>query len=360
MFQIDNSTAVSAIPAPTPAGPPGYFTDGNPATGASASIVPAEFLNALMMEVLNVLVAGGITPAKGQYNQLALAISKITGSSLVWANIENKPTTISEFGITDAYTKSQMDSSLEEKADKATTVSGYGITDALAVGSGGWLSYAPAITGPVAGITESQLFSGASGATTDGPPAYPNSVGLHIIFANPEYGADIAVSINEAVGTLVFRNTGGPAPSGWRVVWHDGNFTPASKISGNSCPDAGFAGGDKTVPYMKHSDGTVVVLATAGASFGVGQTRQVFAVGTERVAGTTYYNTTPRPIWIYLETNTSNTLGGMGTLKVGNTTMKFPWAWYSNPTSGGGGLSAIVLPGESYVATTVTLWIEVR
>jgi len=192
MFQIDNSTAVSAIPAPTPAGPPGYFTDGNPATGASASIVPAEFLNALMMEVLNVLVAGGVTPEKGQYNQLALAISNITGSSLVWANIENKPTTISEYDITDAYTKPQMDSSLEEKADKATTVSGYGITDALAVGSGGWLSFAPAITGPVAGVTESQLFSGASGATTDGPSAYPNSVGLHMIFANPEYGADIA------------------------------------------------------------------------------------------------------------------------------------------------------------------------
>jgi len=81
MFQIDNSTAVAAIPAPTPAGSAGYFTDGNPATGVSATILPAEFMNMLMMENLNVLAAGGITPAKGQYNQLSLAIAKIVQSS---------------------------------------------------------------------------------------------------------------------------------------------------------------------------------------------------------------------------------------------------------------------------------------
>ncbi len=77
MFQIDNSTAVAAIPAPTPDGSAGYFTDGNPATGVSATILPAEFMNMLMMENMNVLAAAGIAPAKGQYNQLALAIAKI-------------------------------------------------------------------------------------------------------------------------------------------------------------------------------------------------------------------------------------------------------------------------------------------
>lgn len=77
MFQIDNSTAVAAIPAPTPAGSAGYFTDGNPTTGVSATILPAEFMNMLMMENMNILAAAGIAPAKGQYNQLALAIAKI-------------------------------------------------------------------------------------------------------------------------------------------------------------------------------------------------------------------------------------------------------------------------------------------
>lgn len=77
MFQIDNSTAVAAIPASTTQGPTGYFTDGNPATGVPATILPAEFMNMLMMENLNVLTAAGITPAKNQFNQLALAIAKI-------------------------------------------------------------------------------------------------------------------------------------------------------------------------------------------------------------------------------------------------------------------------------------------
>jgi len=39
--------------------------------------LPAEFMNMLMMENLNVLSAAGITPAKGQYSQLSLAIAKI-------------------------------------------------------------------------------------------------------------------------------------------------------------------------------------------------------------------------------------------------------------------------------------------
>ncbi|WP_010170115.1 MULTISPECIES: phage tail protein [unclassified Pseudomonas] len=130
----------------------------------------------------------------------------------------------------------------------------------LSVGAGGWLAGAPAIMGSIGGLPASQLFSGASGHTTDGPTNYPNTVGLHMTFANPDFGADIAVSVNEAVGTLLFRNLGGTVPSGWKKVWHDGIFTPSSKISGNYCPAAGFSSGDKDVPYMSHSDGTVVRL----------------------------------------------------------------------------------------------------
>lgn len=88
MFQIDNSTAVAAIPAPTPAGTAGYFTDGNPATGVSATIVPAEFMNMLMMENMNVLAAASIAPAKGQYNQLSLAIAKIVQGAAAGAATE--------------------------------------------------------------------------------------------------------------------------------------------------------------------------------------------------------------------------------------------------------------------------------
>jgi len=115
--------------------------------------------------------------------------------------------------------------------------------------------------------------------------------------------------------------------------------------------------------------GAWVTLASNGAAgwyaidmsgIGVGQTRQVFAVGTTRVAGTTYYNITGRPIWIYLENSGSNTIGNNGSLTVGSRTMSFPWAWYTTPTASAGGISAMVLPGESYVASSASLWIEVR
>ena len=46
------------------------------------------------------------------------------------ALILNKPTSISGYGITDAYTKTELDLALGGKADDATTLAGYNITDA--------------------------------------------------------------------------------------------------------------------------------------------------------------------------------------------------------------------------------------
>ena len=42
----------------------------------------------------------------------------------------DKATSLSGYGITDAYTKTEVDNAVGEKADKATTLKGYGITDA--------------------------------------------------------------------------------------------------------------------------------------------------------------------------------------------------------------------------------------
>ena len=57
------------------------------------------------------------------------AYTKTETNSLL-AEKADKETTLSGYGITDAYTKTETDSFLEEKADKETTLSGYGITDA--------------------------------------------------------------------------------------------------------------------------------------------------------------------------------------------------------------------------------------
>lgn len=36
-------------------------------------------------------------------------------------------------------------------------------------------------------------------------------------------------------------------------LWNSGNFDPATKISGDNCPDAGFVNGNQTKPYMRHA-----------------------------------------------------------------------------------------------------------
>jgi hypothetical protein len=83
MYQIDNSTAAGSQPASTPDGTPGWFTDGNPLTGDPATILPAEWLNSLMMEGLNLLAAANIAPDKSQFNQWATAITTLIAASQV-------------------------------------------------------------------------------------------------------------------------------------------------------------------------------------------------------------------------------------------------------------------------------------
>lgn len=75
MYQIDNATAVAVRPAATAAGTAGWFTDGNPGGGVPATIVPGEFLNMLMAELMALPAAVGITLSKASSNQVLAAIS---------------------------------------------------------------------------------------------------------------------------------------------------------------------------------------------------------------------------------------------------------------------------------------------
>jgi len=94
MYQIDNSTAVASIPASTAAGTAGFFTDGNPATGVPATIMPAEYQNMLMMEIINVLTAAGITPSKSNFTQLLAAIKAVNRQGVI----------LTDTGTANAYT----------------------------------------------------------------------------------------------------------------------------------------------------------------------------------------------------------------------------------------------------------------
>lgn len=78
MYQIDVATAATSRPASTALGTTtGYFTDGNAATGVSATVVPAEFLNAMMLEIMGAVTGAGLTLSKSSFNQLYTAIQTI-------------------------------------------------------------------------------------------------------------------------------------------------------------------------------------------------------------------------------------------------------------------------------------------
>lgn len=77
MFRVDHASAAASMPAPSPANNPGYFTEGNEAGGVPATVVTADWSNMIQEELLNVVQAGGQTPAKGAFNQLLLAIQSL-------------------------------------------------------------------------------------------------------------------------------------------------------------------------------------------------------------------------------------------------------------------------------------------
>lgn len=236
MYQIDNSTAAQAIPASTTAGSKGYFTDGNPATGTPATILPAEFMNMLMMENLNVLAAAGIAPDKSKFNQLSLAISKITGSNLNWDNLSGKPNTVSGFGITDAYTKSQADNLLLAKANKATTLSGYGINDAIKIGDGGFLGVPNFYTGAVSALRSSQLLAMQAPSTTDMPSGVSYAAAIHVAYPQNVAGDKFAFDLTSSMTSdrLFYRRVQQDGSGSYNEVFTTANFNPATKADAST------------------------------------------------------------------------------------------------------------------------------
>ncbi len=83
MYQYDDPTVSTTLPTPAPAGTGGYFTDGDPVTNEAATLLRADFMNMVMMELLNILAAANITPSKTTYNQVYTAISAMIAKALI-------------------------------------------------------------------------------------------------------------------------------------------------------------------------------------------------------------------------------------------------------------------------------------
>lgn len=79
MYRIDNDTAISTLPTPEAEGvnPDYYFTKGNPSLGVPATVVDADWANAVQEEICGVIEGAGLTLDKTSQSQLLAAIKLI-------------------------------------------------------------------------------------------------------------------------------------------------------------------------------------------------------------------------------------------------------------------------------------------
>ncbi|MFZ6724719.1 gp53-like domain-containing protein [Undibacterium sp. MH2W] len=76
MYRIDDPSSVNQLPVPEAALTEGFFTEGNPGAGISATLLRASWFNMIQEELRNIVVAGGLTPSKTAYNQIMNALTK--------------------------------------------------------------------------------------------------------------------------------------------------------------------------------------------------------------------------------------------------------------------------------------------
>jgi hypothetical protein len=145
MYQYDDPTVLPTLPTPAAPGTAGFFTDGNPGAALPATILRSDFMNMLMMELLNVVEASGQVPSKTTYNQLLTALTKMC--SPVVGGIRNGRMYVPSVSSTATFTANEVavKSALGGPAQLLPTFSQ--AVSLAATGIGGIVGTAPAANG---------------------------------------------------------------------------------------------------------------------------------------------------------------------------------------------------------------------
>lgn len=134
----------------------------------------------------------------------------------------------------------------------------------------------------------------------------------------------------------------------------------AFRIRGMCDISQATAGTYATAPTLVQPVGGQALAAMQ--SLGYGQTWQSFTVGTQRITGTTYYNTTGRPIQVIIQLNQNTDSAVSISLTVNGITIAS--GGYGRAGAGDNGYdncSAVIPPGASYVGSgSVQGWFELR
>lgn len=283
MFKIDQATAAASLPTPAAPGTQGYFTNGNPASGIPATIVDADFMNMLMMEMMNVVTGGGQTPSKTTYNQMLLAIE-----NLIEARAGNYAL---DTGVANAYV----------------------------------IALSPAITAYTNGMTVRFRVANANSAASTlnaggGVVSLLNDVGAALVTGDLPAGTVVSASFDTVANAFLINS-----------------LVPSQALS-QTAADARYAAlaGLSTQLFSVGNATAASHAVNFGQALGLGQTWQNLTAS--RAAVTVYYNTTGKPIQVSIlsssATPTVNVAGvsipaGSGTLP---TVIVPPGASYSLST----------------------------
>lgn len=199
MFRIDKDGAVANLPAPAALGSPGYFTEGNPATGTPATQVTADWLNAVQEELVSVIAAAGIALDKTNRAQLLAAIRALTSKvSYAWIGDVKAPGTPGGDFVSGAWRTRDLNT-IRDDADGLVAAGLLSLaSNQFTLGAGTWHIRAEATASNVDGH-QCRLFNVTDGAAVrDGTSQ--NAV-------SPGTDAVTSVSVVSAIVTLAAPKT---------------------------------------------------------------------------------------------------------------------------------------------------------
>ena len=82
MQRIHAADTVPVLPEAPKDGTPGYFSDGNAATGDMATVIDAAWCNGVQEELMAFLTAAGIEPSAEDLGQVLASVKKITNEAI--------------------------------------------------------------------------------------------------------------------------------------------------------------------------------------------------------------------------------------------------------------------------------------
>jgi hypothetical protein len=153
------------------------YTQGQPGSGVVSTLITPQWLNTIQRELVNVIVGAGITLDPADNSQVLKAIQAIQTAASTWAKLTGKPTTVSGFGITDAFTKTETSTAIQQAITNlvASSPAALDTLNELAAALGNDPNFATTVTNAIsakASIASIQSQSATAFTTAGTAPAF--------------------------------------------------------------------------------------------------------------------------------------------------------------------------------------------